>query len=110
MTRQAFLGGFEQMVLAAVLRLRDGAYGSAVLSEIETRTGRRVSSGSLYVTLDRLERKDLIETWLADPTPERGGRPRRYVRVTREGLEAVGEAREAMLSLWTGIEHRMTGA
>lgn len=110
MSQRAFLGEFEQVVLAAVLRLGDGAYGAAIVSEIEVRTGRGVRSGALYVTLDRLERKGLIETWLRDPTPERGGRPKRYVRVTRTGLEAMREAREALLSLWRGIERRIESA
>jgi len=107
---RAFLGEFEQMVLAAVLRLAEGAYGAAVLTEIETRTGRRVSGGSLYVTLDRLEQKGLIRTRLGEPAPERGGRPRRYVRVTRRGLAAMRDVREAMLSLWHGIEERLEPA
>lgn len=110
MTDRAFLGEFEQMVLAAVLRLGEGAYGAAVLTEIETRTGRRVSSGSLYVTLDRLEQKGLIKTWLGDPAPERGGRPKRYVRVTRSGLAAVRDVRKALLKLWRGIEDRLEPA
>ena len=110
MTQRAFLGEFEQMVLAAVLRLGEGAYGAAIVGEIEARTGRRVTGGSLYVTLDRLEHKRLIETWLRDPTPERGGRPKRYVRVTRNGLEAMRDARNAMLALWRGIENRIRTA
>ena len=110
MPDRAFLGDFEQMVLAAVLRLGEGAYGAAILTEIETRTGRRVSSGSLYVTLDRIEQKGLIETWRGDPTPERGGRPRRYVRVTRSGLEALRDVRQALLNLWHGIEDRLETA
>jgi DNA-binding PadR family transcriptional regulator len=106
-TERAFLGEFEQMVLAAVLRLEQQAYGAAILTEIATRTGRRVSSGALYVTLDRLEDKGLIETRRGDPTPERGGRPKRFVRVTRDGLEALRDTREAMLRLWRGIEDRL---
>lgn len=107
MTDHAFLGQFEQMVLAAVLRLGDQAYGAAILTEIGDRTGRRVSSGSLYVTLDRLEQKRLIRTWLDDPSPERGGRPRRYVQVTRSGLDAMRDTRSALLELWRGIEDRL---
>jgi DNA-binding PadR family transcriptional regulator len=106
MSDRAFPGEFEQMVLAAVLRLGEDAWGAAILSEIEAHAGRHVSSGSLYVTIDRLERKGLVETWLGDSTPERGGRRKRYVRVTRKGLEAVAEVREALLSLWSGIEDR----
>jgi DNA-binding PadR family transcriptional regulator len=107
---RAFLGEFEQMVLAAVLRLGEHAYGAAILTEIAARTGRRVSSGALYVTLDRLEAKGLIETRRGDPTPERGGRPKRFVRVTRDGLEALRDVRTAMLRLWRGIEDRLGAA
>jgi DNA-binding PadR family transcriptional regulator len=106
-TDRAFLGEFEQMVLAAVLRLGERAYGAAILTEIEAQTGRSVSSGSLYVTLDRLEQKKLIRTWVGDPAPERGGRPRRYVRVTRSGLAAVRDVREALLNLWRGLEDQL---
>lgn len=107
MTDRAFLGEFEQMVLSAVLRLGEQAYGAAILTEIAEQTGRRVSSGALYVTLDRLESKGLIETWRGDPTPERGGRPKRFVRVTRDGLDALRDVREALLKLWRGIEDRL---
>lgn len=110
MTDRAFLGEFEQMVLAAVLRLGDEAYGAAILTEIEANTGRHVSSGALYVTLDRLEQKRLIKTSLGDASPERGGRRKRYVRVTRKGLQAVSEVRDALLSLWSGIEDRLKKA
>lgn len=84
-------------MLAAVLRLGDGGYGAAILMEIQAQTGRRVSRGSLYVTLDRLEQRRLIKIRVGDRAPERGGRPRRYVRVTRNGLEAVRDVREALL-------------
>jgi DNA-binding PadR family transcriptional regulator len=95
------------MVLSAVLRLGERAYGAAILTEIAEQAGRRVSSGALYVTLDRLESKGLIETWRGDPTPERGGRPKRFVRVTRDGLDALRDVRQALLKLWRGIEDRL---
>lgn len=104
------LGEFEHMLLAAVIRLGEGAYGASILNEIEEQTGRRVPSGSLYVTLDRLERKGLIRSRAADPEPGRGGRPKRLVRITPEGLRAVRDVREAMLSLWSGIEGRLEKA
>lgn len=107
MTDRAFLGEFEQMVLASVLRLGEQAYGAAILTEIAAQTGRRVSSGALYVTLDRLEDKGLIRSRRADPTPERGGRPKRFVLVTSEGLGALRDVRQAMLKLWRGIEDRL---
>jgi DNA-binding PadR family transcriptional regulator len=109
-TDHAFLGEFEQMVLSAVLRLGEQAYGAAILTEIAAQTGRHVSSGALYVTLDRLEDKGLIETRRGDPTPERGGRPKRFVRVTRDGLAALRDVRQALLRLWRGIEDRLDAA
>lgn len=102
-------GELEQMILVAVLRRGNRAYGVEVLEEIESETGRRVSSGSLSVSLDRLERKGLVETFSADPDPERGGRPRRYARVTETGIEVVRQARAAMLSLWDGLEGVLGG-
>lgn len=104
-----FPGELEQMILVAVLRRGNRAYGVEILEEIETETGRRVSSGSLSVSLDRLERKGLVETFSADPEPERGGRPRRYARVTESGIEVVRQARAAMLSLWDGLEGVLGG-
>jgi len=110
MTDRSFLGEFEHMLLAAVIRLGEDAYGASILTEIEKQAGRRVPSGSLYVTLDRLERKGLIRSHTGDPEPGRGGRPKRFVRITPEGLRAVREVREALLSLWAGIEGRLEGA
>jgi DNA-binding PadR family transcriptional regulator len=107
MTERAYPGEFEQMVLAAVVRLGDRAYGAAIVTELAEQTGRQVSSGALYATLDRLESKGLIQSRRADPTPERGGRPKRFVMLTRDGLEALKDARKAMLKLWRGIEHRL---
>jgi DNA-binding PadR family transcriptional regulator len=107
MSDRRFPGEFEHMVLAAVIRLGEDAYGASILTEIEKQVGRRVPSGSLYVTLDRLERKRLIRSRAGDPEPGRGGRPKRFVRITPEGLKAVKEVREAMLSLWSGIEGRL---
>ena len=110
MADRNFLGEFEHMLLAAVIRLGDDAYGASVLDEIETQAGRRVPSGSLYVTLDRLERKGLIVSRTGAPEPGRGGRPKRFVRTTPDGLRAVRDVREAMLSLWDGIEDRLENA
>jgi DNA-binding PadR family transcriptional regulator len=110
MTDRNFLGEFEHMLLAAVIRLGDAAYGASILAEIELQAGRRVPSGSLYVTLDRLERKGLIVSHSGDPEPGRGGRPKRFVRITPEGVSAVREVREAMLNLWAGIEGRLEQA
>jgi PadR family transcriptional regulator len=103
MTR-TYLGEFEHLVLLAILRLGDEAYGPAILDELEQRTGRTPSPGSMYVTLDRLEEKGLLRSRLADATGDRGGRPRRYVTVTAHGLREVRASRAALLKLWRGLE------
>jgi len=107
MTAKSFLGEFEHMVLAAVVRLGDDAYGAAILTEICEQTGRRVPGGSLYVTLDRLEAKGLVSSHMGSPDKRRGGRPKRYVAATDAGLHALADVRRAMLNLWSGIEDRL---
>jgi PadR family transcriptional regulator, regulatory protein PadR len=104
MGREGFLGEFEQMLMLAILRLEDGAYGVRLMEELEARVGRRVSRGSVYVTLDRLEDKGFIESETADSTPSRGGRPRRIVTVTPAGLGELRKSRDALLTLWDGLE------
>lgn len=81
------LGEFEYLLLSAAARLRDEAYGAVIRQDIENATGRKCSIGALYTTLDRLEAKGLIETWMGDATPQRGGRAKRMVRVTAQGRE-----------------------
>jgi DNA-binding PadR family transcriptional regulator len=81
------LGEFEYLLLSAAARLGEGAYGAAIRREIEGVIKRPCSVGALYTTLDRLEAKGLVETWMGDPTPQRGGRPKRMVRVTAEGVQ-----------------------
>lgn len=98
------LGEFEQIVLLAILRLGSEAYGLAVRDELESVAGRRPSSGALYTTLDRLERKELIEASWGNASEERGGRSRRYVRPTERGLEALRASRERLIALWEGCE------
>ncbi|HSM03411.1 MAG TPA: helix-turn-helix transcriptional regulator [Longimicrobiales bacterium] len=99
-----FLGEFEQMVLLSVLRLGDDAYGLAVKDELEGVAGRSPSSGSLYTTIERLERKGLLASRAGESSSERGGRPRRYLEVTPEGTEALSMSRGRLLALWDGIE------
>jgi DNA-binding PadR family transcriptional regulator len=98
------LGEFEQLVLLAVLRAGDGAYGTRILEEIAACGGRRVSRGALYVTLARLEEKGLLLARSGDPSPARGGRPRRYLRVSAAGLRALRASRATLLRLWAGLE------
>ena len=97
------LGEFEQIVLLAVLRLGDEAYGVPIRREIEKRTGRRVTIGALYGTLARLERKGYVKSWSGDPTPERGGRARKYFRVERIGLRTLYKSRNALEAMWEGL-------
>ena len=99
------LGEFEQMVLLAVLCAgqEHDAYGVNVHEELEGRTRRRVSRGAVYMTLDRLEKKGLLVSYLTEPTPERGGRARRCYRPTRPALAALRESRRALLRLWEGL-------
>jgi PadR family transcriptional regulator, regulatory protein PadR len=83
------LGEFEYLLLTATVRLEDEAYGAAVRREIEAATSRRCSIGALYTTLDRLEAKGLVETWMGDPSPQRGGRAKRMIRVTAKGIRSA---------------------
>jgi DNA-binding PadR family transcriptional regulator len=79
-------------------------YGVPITEEIERRTGRSVSPAAVYVTLRRLEKKGLVTSWLGDPLPERGGKPRRCVKVEKKGLALLRESRQMMDSLWSGID------
>jgi DNA-binding PadR family transcriptional regulator len=98
------LGEFEQIVLLAVLRLGDAAYGVTILTEIAARTGRNSSPGALYTTLHRMEDKGLVTFRDGSPTPERGGRAKRFVQVTREGRDALASAQSAYRSLLEGLD------
>lgn len=98
------LGEFEQMVLLAILQLGDGVYGVPIVEEIERRTGRSVARAAVYVTLRRLEKKGLVESWMGEPTEERGGKARRMVRVRPEGLRALEDSRRAMAAMWDGLD------
>jgi PadR family transcriptional regulator, regulatory protein PadR len=98
-----YLGEFEQLVLLAVVRLADGAYGVPIRREIEKRTDRKVTVGALYSTLDRLEAKGYVSSWFADPTAERGGRSRRYFRIEPLGTEALALAKDMFDRMWKGV-------
>ena len=101
---QDYLGEFEQMVLLSIMRLGEDAYGLAIKDELESVAGRVPSSGALYTTLDRMERKGFLESHAGESTPERGGRPRRYVRLTAEGHALLARSRSTLLALWDGLE------
>ena len=96
------LGEFEYLLIAAAARLGDEAYGAAMLQEIERSTTRKCSIGALYTTLDRLEAKGMIKTWMGQPTAERGGRAKRMVRVNAKGIEAATAFYQAMLTVSRG--------
>ena len=98
-----FLTDFELMILLAVLRVGDSAYGVPIANEIETTGGRKVLLAALYVALDRLEENGLVTSSYGDPTPERGGRAKRYFKVTSKGLKAVKDTQRAFTALWSGI-------
>ena len=97
------LGEFEQIVLLAILRLGENAYGVTILTEIAACTGRRPSSGALYTTLGRLEEKGLVQSRMGDPTPQRGGRAKRLMKVTKKGRVAVTNAQRSYQSLLQGL-------
>ncbi len=104
MTRQGYLGEFEQLVLLATLRLRGEAHGPALAAELEARAGRRVSRGALYGTLDRLQGKGFLAWSVAPGNDERSGQPLRRFRVTESGLAVLRASREAVRRLETGLE------
>lgn len=98
------LGEFEVVVLMAVLHGGTDAYGAAIRDEIETRTGRPVARGAVYITLDRLADKGLLTSTIGDPTPARGGRPKRLYTVTPAGLRAVKQAVRLVSNMHRGLE------
>jgi len=97
------LGEFEYLLLSAAARLGDEAYGAAIRQEIETATGSRCSIGALYTTLDRLEAKGFVSTRMGDPTPQRGGRPKRMVRITAKGVEEASAFYNAVTTASRGV-------
>jgi PadR family transcriptional regulator PadR len=103
MRRVEALGEFEQLVLLAIVRLAANAYGSTIREEIEDRTGRSVAIGALYTALDRLERKGYVSSTMSDPTPQRGGRAKRYFRLRPAGVAALRRSREVLSRMWSGI-------
>jgi PadR family transcriptional regulator, regulatory protein PadR len=97
------LGEFEYLLVSAAARLGNDAYGAAMRQEIESVTGRRCSLGALYTTLDRLETKGIVETWMGEATPERGGRAKRMVRVTAKGVLEAQEFYRAVAKVSEGL-------
>jgi DNA-binding PadR family transcriptional regulator len=97
------LGEFEQLLLLAIVRLGDEAYGVTIRREIESRTGREIAIGALYTALDRLERKGFVRSAMSEPTAERGGRSRRHFRIKPAGAAALRQSRERLARMWEGL-------
>jgi PadR family transcriptional regulator, regulatory protein PadR len=103
MVKPDSLGQFEQLVLTAILTLHENAYGVAIHSKVQELVPKDVSLGAVYVTLDRLEDKGLIASWLSDPTPERGGRSKRYYRIEALGEQTLQESAVTAKRIWDVI-------
>lgn len=104
------LGDFEQLLLLAILRCGDDAYGITVRDEIENRAGRSASLGAIYTALDRLEQKRLVSSWTGGATPERGGRAKRFYRLEAAGQAALRQSLRATKRMTAGIEQLLGGA
>ena len=104
MPTREHLGEFELIVLLALVRLGDNAYGVPIRREIEKRTGRSVTVGALYRTLDRLEAKSHVSSRLSDPIPERGGRAKKFFRVEAPGMRALRQAERDLQAMWEGLD------
>jgi PadR family transcriptional regulator, regulatory protein PadR len=100
MRQRGYLGEFELMVILTVVQLGEDAYGVTISRELEELRGRGVALGSVYAALERLEEKGLVSSSLGRPTPERGGKAKRYFRVTQEGLRQVRKTRSVLTRLW----------
>jgi DNA-binding PadR family transcriptional regulator len=97
------LTDFELMILLAILRAGDEAYGVVIAREIETTAGRTVLLGAVYAALERLERHGYVASNVGEPTPLRGGRAKRFFRATPRGLRAVKDTQRALVALWSGL-------
>jgi DNA-binding PadR family transcriptional regulator len=103
MARPTTLGDFEQLVVLALLRIGDGAYGMIVRREIEDRTGRHVSLGAIYATLDRLEDKSMVSSTVGRGSPRRRGRAKRFFSVEQPGVDALRRSLDALDRMRSGI-------
>jgi PadR family transcriptional regulator, regulatory protein PadR len=104
------LGEFEQLLLLAILRRGDDAYGISIRDEIEDRTGRSASLGAVYTALDRLEEKKFVSSWLGGATAERGGRAKRFYRIEAAGQALLKESLLATKRMTVVVEHLLGGA
>ena len=106
MSKGDYLGEFEQLVLLALLRVGEGAYGMTVRREIEERASRNVSIGAVYATLDRLEEKGLVKSHPGEPTDARGGRAKKCFRMTGAGARALERSQTAVRQMLDGLPAR----
>jgi PadR family transcriptional regulator PadR len=104
MKKASYLGELEHMILLAVLRLGEEAYGRSIREELESQVGRRVSRSVAYITLERMAEKGYLTPSMGNPSPRRGGKARRYYTLTSAGIEVLREAGRAFRQLWTGHE------
>jgi DNA-binding PadR family transcriptional regulator len=110
MAKGEYLGEFEHIVLLTVLRLGEGAYGATIRAEIEHVTGRSSAIGAVHATLERLERKRLVSSWIGEPTAERGGKAKRHFKVEADGISALKHARNTLERLHAGVSLREANA
>lgn len=110
MNRPNYPSEFEELTLLAILKLKGDAYGSTIRDVLEEALSKRVNIGALYTTLDRLERKGFVRSWMGDPTPERGGRAKRFFEVDSAGKEALKYANNARRSLVSKLEPALKGS
>ena|SRR5579863_3287331 len=103
MRERGYLSEFEMMVMLTILHLEDQSYGVPIARELSLVRGREVALGTVYAALDRLELKGLIRSELGESTPERGGRAKRYFKVTAEGLHTAQETRRVLSKLWKSL-------
>jgi DNA-binding PadR family transcriptional regulator len=106
MAKGEYLGEFEHIVLLTILRLGDGAYGAMIRAEIERVTGRSPAIGAVHATLERLERKGLVTSWIGQPTAERGGKAKRHFKIEAEGVSALTTAKSTLQKLHAGVSLR----
>jgi DNA-binding PadR family transcriptional regulator len=103
MRKGEYLGNFDLMLMLALLRMGEHAYGVTIARELEKQTGREVVVASVYATLERLQERGLVTSMLGESTPERGGRAKRYFRITGAGIREVRDAQRSLMNLWRGL-------
>lgn len=103
MTDRSYLSDFEQLVLLSVLRLGEDAHGGTIRADLDDTADRSVAAATIYVALSRLEQRGMVRSWMADPTPVRGGKAKRYYVLEPEGIEALRDAKATLERMWAGV-------